>query len=70
MGAFQVWRKAFILACALNPWGAVTSSIISVIVAHFGRSGDMLRYAFSHIISIASFWVLISSRLRPPFSIG
>ena len=42
----------------------------SVILAHEGCVGEKFRYARSHVISIASFWALMSSRFRPPFSIG
>lgn len=37
-----------------------------VTTAHVGCIGEKLRYDFSHMISMASFHVLMFSRLSPP----
>ena len=69
VGAFHVCRKGFVLVpspvCRL-----VASMMRSVIVAHGWWDGKKFRYDFSHIISIASFLVLISRMSRPPLAIG
>jgi hypothetical protein len=70
VGADQRWRKGFIIAFLTMHLGTDFSTIRSVIKAHSGRVGEKLRYAFSHMILIASFLASRSSRSRPPIVIG
>jgi len=70
VGADQRCRKGFIIAFLTMHSGADFSTIRSVIRAHSGRVGAKLRYAFSHMILIASFLASRSSRSRPPIVIG
>ena len=69
-GACQDCRKVFIHACLVVLGGVVVSIKISVILAHFGHAGVRFRYAFSHMISMASFLALMLSRLSPPSWMG
>src|SRR5260221_6146867 len=65
VGTFHTWRKGFPLA-SLTEWGGAAVCIMwSVIVAQGCRDGVKLRYAFSHMSSIASFLDSMSNRLRP-----
>ena len=70
VGAFQLQRKGFIIACFMSPSGTDALMIRSVIMAYSSLFGKKLRQAFSHIISMASFLTSRSSRSSPPSVIG
>ena len=70
VGGSQDCRKVLMRVRGEVPGGAVALMMRSMTLAHEGRMGEKFRYAFSHMISIASFRALMSSRLRPPSSIG
>lgn len=70
VGTFQHCRKGFFLRSLIVVGGAIVLMMRSVIVAHVGRVCVKLRYVFSHIMSIASFLVLMLRRFSPPSSSG
>ena len=70
MDGLQVWIKVFILAWGSVCFGAATSMITSISFAQVGLFRGDSRYAFSHIISMASFLAFMSSRFSPPSSVG
>ena len=70
VGASHDCRKEFIRAKREIPGGAALLMIKSVIVAHECRVGLKSRYAFSHMISIASFLVRMFRRSSPPSLVG
>ena len=70
VGASHVCRKTFILAFLLVLSGPDALIIRSRTLTHVGRDGVSVRYSCSHIMSIASFLALMSSRLSPPWFMG
>ena len=68
-GVSHVCRKVFTMAITEVPGGVDVFIKMSVITAQDGMRG-WSRYAFTHIISIASFLEFMSSRFRPPSSSG
>jgi hypothetical protein len=69
VGAFHICKKGLALIVFGMLVGADLQSRSLAMYAHVGLLGDILRYSFSHIMSITSFWALMLSKLIPPFSI-
>ena len=70
MDGLQVWVKVLVLAWGMVCFGAVALTMTLANFAQVGCQRGKSRYVFSHVVSIALFLVLMSSRLSPSSLIG